>query len=136
MNRSLMIILVMGLLAMVFMAGMGSYFVGKLGGAENIDPLRGELMRVYGHQMKNRDDLKILPVKEEVEEGLAIIFEPSAGLVRDAGRRDRQLNRMAHYVMGQPEWKRLSFVDVRLQLSEGVVHESRVTRSVEASRPE
>jgi hypothetical protein len=136
MTRSLMIILVMGLLTMVFLAGMGSYFVGKVGGLENVGPLRGEMKRVYGHQMKNRDALKILLVKEEAEEGLAISFEPSAALVRDPGRRDRQLKRMANYVMGQPEWMRLSFVELRLLLSEGVVHESRITRSVEAFRPD
>ena len=136
MNRSLMIILAIGLLAMVFVAGMGSYFIGKVGGLENLGPLRQELKAVFGHQMKNREELKVRLAKDEDGEGVVIAFVPTPSLEKDQRRRDRQIRRMANHVLGQPEWKRLSFVEVHLVLTTGGNHESRFDRSAFPSWPE
>ena len=136
MNRSLMIILVMGLVAMVCIAGMGSFFIGKVGGVENLQPLRQELRAVFGHQMKNRDDLKVRVVKDEDGEGVVVSFEPTPALEKSVKRQSRQIRRLANHILGQPEWKRLSFVEVHLSLSAGKIRESRFDRSAVPSWPQ
>ena len=136
MNRSMMIITVMGLVAMVCIAGMGSFFIGKVGGAENLSPLRQELMAVFGHQMKNRDEMKVRVVKDEDGEGVVVSFAPSPSLEKSAERRDRQIRRLASHILGQPEWQRLGFVEVHLSMPAGKIHESRFDRSAFPSWPQ
>ncbi len=136
MNRSLLIITVLGLLAMVCLAGMGSFFIGKVGGLENLSPLRQELRAVFGHQMKNPDDLKIRVARDGDVEGVVVSFVPSATLGKSRERRERQVRRLANHILGQPEWKRLGFVEVHLSLPAGRVLESRFARSVFPSWPE
>jgi len=131
-----MIILVMGLVAMVVIAGMGSFFIGKVGGAENLNPLRQELKAVFGHQMKNSDELKVRVIKDDDGQGVVVGFTPVPSLARSPELRDRQIRRLASHVLGQPEWKRVSFVEVHLFLPEGKIQESRFDRSAFPSWPE
>jgi len=129
MRKSMMVMMMMGIMGMVLMAGMGSFFVGKMGNAENASPLRKELLAIYGHQMKNPETLRVSVLKDEGGAGVIVSFTPKDSLSRDKQRRDRQIRRLANHVLGQPDWEKLSFVEVHLLLPEGQTQESRFDRS-------
>jgi hypothetical protein len=131
-----MVMLVMGVLAMVFMAALGSFFVGKVGNAEQADPLRRELVAIYGLQMADRNQLKVRVLKGADGTGLEVAFAPSEGLIRDRERRDRTIRRLANHILGREEWKGLAFVEVHLALAGGEVHESRFERTATPPRSE
>ncbi len=136
MRKSLMAMMMMGIVGMVLMAGMGSYFVGKVGNAEMVSPLRKELGAIYGHQMKDPETLKVRVKKDEGGQGIVVSFTPKDSLLRDQQRRDRQIRRLANHVLGQPDWRRINFVEVHLVLPEGRVIESRFERAPVPAFPE
>jgi signal transduction histidine kinase len=129
MNRSLMIIMVMGVLAMVLMAGMGSFFVGKVGGAENVHPLKKELAGVFSFHMKDPRALKVRVKKDEDGEGVLVSYEVNPDFDRDERSRNRQIKRLASHILVQPEWSRLSYVEVALTLPDGRIREARFERT-------
>ena len=121
---------------MVLMAGMGSFFVGKIGNAAMANPLRKELVAIYGHQMEDRDALTVRVKKDESGDGVIVSFTPNSSLSQDKKRRDRQIRRLANHVLGQPDWKKVAFVEVHLLLPDGKTDDSRFERDAVPAFPE
>jgi hypothetical protein len=129
MRRSLTIIMAMGLIGLVMIAAMGSFFVGKVGGAEHVADLRSELAQVYGFQMENPDDLRVTVKTRDGESGLLVAFRPSAALLRKPRLLESQTDRLGQYILSLDQWrKRISFVLFELEMPNGKVRERRIER--------
>ena len=120
MRRSLTIIMVMGIIALVMVAFAGSFFVGKVGGAEHVRGLRGEILEVYGLSIADHDQLSVKVRLIEEESGLEVIYSPVARLARDEKSCLRQMDRIANFIYGKKRWRKTAaFVLLRLKVSEG-----------------
>lgn len=133
MNRSLMIIFVMGLIATVMLSIFGSFFVGKVGGAEHVTSLRAQLKGVFGVNMKDPEALQVKVKKVEDESGILVEYAPSDRISKDERRLKFHMQRVSGFVLGSRRLrKHAQFVVLRLHLPNGKTVEERYDRSPDA----
>lgn len=124
-----MIITVMGLIALVMMAAMGSFFVGKVGGAENVSVLRGELTELYAFCLDPGREFTVHVKMRDGRAGILVSFEPGESLADDREKLERQLRKIAGYIFGQPSWEsRVEFVTFKLTGARGLGREATIDR--------
>jgi hypothetical protein len=128
MRRSLTIIMVMGMIAAVLLAFAGSFFVGKVGGAEHVQALRQEILEVYGAAVASPESLSVKVRRTEKETGLEVVFPPVPRLARDERSCRSQMDRIAMFIYGKKRWRRTAdFILMRLDLGHGKSVEKRYT---------
>jgi len=139
MNRSLTAIAVIGLLGTVSLMMFGSFFVGKVGGAERVADLRRDLAEVFGPTMKDPEALVVRVESREGETGLLIAYSPNDALAnpKAKGSLDYQVRRLKNYVLRRDYWrKRAAFVHLRLELPGGKVRDEHFVPAKRADAPD
>ncbi len=118
MHRSIMIMLAMGLIGMLLLTMFASFFIGQVGGAENVASLRKELVSVFGSRMAEPEKtLRVSVVRDAGETGLRISFSPNSALAKNRKALTYHLRRMATYVLAVDYWrKRVAFLDLDLRV--------------------
>jgi hypothetical protein len=133
MNRSLMIIFVMGLIATVMLSIFGSFFVGKVGGAEHITSLKAQLRDIYGVNMKDPKALTVKVTKVGEESGILVEYEPVDRLTKNDRKLEFHMQRVSGFVLGSRRLrKHTHFVVLRLHLPNGQTREERYDRHTES----
>jgi len=129
-SRSLMIIGVMGIVSMVALTMSGSFFVGKLGGADSVLGLRKDISQIFANQMDDPKALKIKVRLLDKKPGLVLEYAPDAELADDDRALSFHMKRVADYILGQRAWRsRAAFVTLRLSLPNGKTVEKRYVRA-------
>jgi hypothetical protein len=138
MNKSLTAIAVIGLLGMLSLTMFGSFFVGKVGGAERVAGLRRDLAEVFGPTMRDPKSLAVKIETREGKTGLHISYAPNDALSKARAKKslDYQVRRLKDYVLRRKYWrKRAAFVHIRLELPGGKIVEEHFPAG-NAARPE
>ncbi len=129
MKRPLTIIFLIGVMGMLMLAGMGSFFVGKVGGAEAVDEIRAEIAAIYGSRMASPKALAVEVVRDGERNGVRISFPLAEGTARRPAEVDRLVGVMADLVWSRPAvGQTVSFVEFRLRGPDGAILERRVER--------
>lgn len=124
MNRSLLTIFLMGVISMVMLSMFGSFFIGKVGGAENVVGLKNDLKQVFGAAMKDPEALKLKVVLDNEESGLLVSYEINPATAAKANSFRFHRLRVINLIYGRSFWKRRAkFVTLRIRLPGGKVHE-------------
>jgi hypothetical protein len=119
----------MGVIGMAMLTILGSFMVGKVGGAEKVGALRADIAAIFGSQMADPDLLTVRVVGNEGEMGLLIEYTPAKNISRSEGSIQKQMKRIASFVMGTRYWsKRAAFVTVRANRPVGKPLEERFER--------
>jgi hypothetical protein len=137
-RKSLSIIVIMGIVAMVLIVMMMNSFLSRVGSANALPRLREDLLARHGVVFEDESSLKIAPKRrgdgEEARRWLIIEFRPKADLARSRVALERRMRMMARQVYAQPKYeKRYDFIDVQAQTDAEVV-EIRVTREEALTR--
>ena len=118
------VIFVMGIISMAMLTMMGSFLVGKVGGAERVGSLKADLVAIYGGQMEDPDTLSVRVASIEDRTGLVVEYRPKADFAKNRRAVEKQMGRVANFVLGAEYWrKRSAFVKVRANLPGGKVVE-------------
>ena len=120
-------IAVMGLLGMVLLAGLGSFLVGKVGGAGEVGDLGAEIGIVFATHLEDATPPRTTILLDGRAGGLRVEIEPAESL-RESVRRDRVLARIADFVFERAPSRAVSFVEVRLLLAGGKTLDRRFAR--------
>jgi hypothetical protein len=129
MKRPLTIIFFIGVMGMLMLAGMGSFFVGKVGGAEAVEEIRAEIAAIYGSRMASPKALAVDVVRTDERNGVRISFPLAEGTARRSAEVDRLVGVMADLVFSRPAVGRtVTFVEFRLRTPDGLWIERRVER--------
>jgi hypothetical protein len=135
MNRSVLTIFIMGILAMVMLTMFGSFFVGKVGGAEGVHSLKEDLQQIYGSAMADKEALRVVVVMENEEPGLLIEYSPNPKLANNESALRYHTQRVMRFVLGRKFWrKRARFVTIRVTRPQKPVFELR-QRNERAKKP-
>ena len=128
MNRSLMIIAVMGVIGMVLLSVFGSFLVGKVGGVENVSSLKKDVAGVFGTLMADPEKLEVTVRKEGQDFGVILRYAPHPGIADRETALDHQTRRIAEFVMSRDGFRKHRFVIVELTLPNGRTRTSRYDR--------
>jgi hypothetical protein len=94
------------LLGLLMITMSGSFFMGKVGGAESASGLARDLREVFGARITAPDTLTIRVVTDvEGAKGLVIAFTPSPEVVGKKAL-DFMLQRMVDFVRSQEHWRK------------------------------
>lgn len=133
MNRSLTIIFVMGVIGMAMLTILGSFMVGKVGGAEKVGALKADIAAIFGSQMADPALLTVRVAGKEGETGLVVEYTPAKNVSRNEESIRKQMKRIATFVMGTRYWsKRAAFVTVRANRPVGKALEERYERPADS----
>jgi hypothetical protein len=126
-NKSLLTIFFMGIICMVVLTMFGSFFVGKVGGVENVLALRADLKQVFGSAMEDPEDLKIKVVMENDETGLLVTYAIKAATAEKKRAFEFHRRRLVNMIYGRAFWRRKAkFILLKIRLPNGRVHEETV----------
>jgi len=126
----------MGIISMVILCMFGSFFIGKVGGAENVMELKKDLQQVFGPAMKDPEALRVRVVREHEETGLSISYpiSPATASKDNAFRFHRQ--RVVNLIFGRSFWKRKArFINLKITLPDRRVHRETYRNPVAKPRP-
>ncbi|MEN8150282.1 MAG: hypothetical protein ABFS86_10690 [Planctomycetota bacterium] len=124
MNRPLTTIFLMGVIGTVMLTMFGSFFVGKVGGAEKAVGLASDLREVFHPALADREALKLKVVMEGEVTGLLVSYPVAPALAKkpDAFKFHRQ--RVVNLIYGRSYWRdRAKFVTLRIALPGGGTYE-------------
>ena len=142
MRRSLSIIVVMGIVAVVLFTMLMNSFLARVGGADALPQLRKDLASRHGPVLEDQTSLKVVPKRSKEGEArqrwLVISFQPRPELAASRVALEKRMRMMARQVYAQPRYeRRYDFVDVKAQKDAEWI-EIRVTREdalTRVSRP-
>lgn len=136
MNRSLMIMSMMGVIAMVMMTAFGSFFVGKVGGAENVAVLKRDVVGIFGSQMVDPDALAAVVRKDGETFGVELRYAIDPEIAKREKALEYHLRRVSEFVLSREATKGTAeFVVIELVLPDGRVRAERFVRRTSAPTP-
>ena len=128
------VIFIMGVIAMLLLSMMGSFLVGRVGGAEKVGALREDLIAIFGGQMEDPKALVVRVATAEGETGLRIEYAPKPKFAGSEKTVRQQMQRIASFVLGTEYWKKhAGFVSIGVRLPAGKTLEDRFERTAERS---
>jgi hypothetical protein len=123
-NRSLTVMFVMGVIGMAVLTMLGSFLVGKVGGAEKVGTLKADIVAIFGSQMQDPESIVVKVVGTEGDMGLRVAYVPKKRACRTEQAARLQLRRIAVFVFGDQYWrKRAKFVRVCATTPSGKLYE-------------
>jgi hypothetical protein len=135
-KRSLTVMFVMGVIGMAMLTMLGSFLVGKVGGAERVGTLKADIVAIFGSQMKDPESMEVKVTGSEGDMGLLIEYKPSKRSSRTEGAVRLQMKRIAVFVFGDQYWrKRARFVKVSVVTPKGKRIEERFDPALSSSAP-
>jgi len=128
-KHSLTIMMVIGMLGLVMMSVGGSFYAGKVGGAEKVNELRDEISAIYGSFMVDPAALEVKVELHEESPGLRISYAVKPVLAASKPRLLAHVRRLRDHVLGNTYWrKRAKFVHLALDLGGGKTLDERHVR--------
>jgi hypothetical protein len=121
--------MVIGMLGLVMMSMGGSFYAGKVGGAEKVNVLRDEISAIYGSFMVDTAALEVKVEIHEEQTGLRIAYAVKPVLADSKPRLLAHVRRLRDHVLGNAYWrKRADFVHLVLDLGAGKTLDERYVR--------
>jgi hypothetical protein len=125
-RHPLTIIAVIGMLGLVMLSISGSFYAGKVGGAEKVGELREEISVIYGSHMVDPEDLEVKVEVYEEKTGLRIAYALKPMLAKNEPLLRKHIRRLTDHVLGNRYWaKRAEFVHLAIKLPSGRVQDER-----------
>lgn len=129
MNRSLMIMAIIGVLGMVMLSVFGSFLVGKVGSAESLTDLRKDIAGIFGSLMADPERLDVTVRREGRDFGVFVRYPPHEGIADRDQALEYQSRRIAEFVMSRKAFRRHAFVVVELEMPKGRIRATRFERA-------
>lgn len=124
MNRPLITTFMIGVIGMVMMTMFGSFFVGKVGGAEKVVGLENDLREVFHPAMADREALDVRIMMDGKISGLLLSYPVKADLAKKTSAFKHHRQRVVNLIYGRSFWRRKAkFVKLRIALPGGGIHE-------------